>query len=269
MNDVPQNFLRNRGKIFSPYRRAKAFALGALMFVSIVVNAQVSSTRTLKMLVMKNIPPLSYRDGNGELTGFNVDLGKALCEVMKVKCQFEEEVFSKTIGLISSGTFDVGMIAFIITPEREKQILFTKPYRVSKTFWISKIPITKSMNAKVAVVKGTMQDTWAKQVRNQYRWSLVEVAVNSELTEVLRSGRANAAISPASTALELMKEADLRAEGLSARVIEEEIFENPVAIGVNPNDRALCDQLNVALEVLIKNGQMDKINSKYYPFRIF
>ena len=237
------------------------------MFMAAPSHAE--SPRVLKMLLLKDAPPLSYRNEKGDFVGFNVDLGRLLCEALKAQCEFQEALHTDIISLVANGNVDVGMVSLIITPERAKRVAFTEPYRYSKTFWISHLPMTQSKNARVGVVDGSVQHKWAMDNGRQHGWRIVTLAVNPELSNALRDGRVDAVISPSSTALEIMKERDLSQAGFSARVIEAEEFNNPVAIAVNPSDKDLCEKLNAALRIIKNNGQLDKINSKYYPFRIF
>ena len=243
--------------------------VAAFCFLSAAQGAEPPKSRTLKLLLLKDAPPLSQRDATGNFVGFNVDLGRLLCETIKVPCEFQEAEHAKIMDLIANGDVDAGMISLIITPERAKRVLFTEPYRISKTFWISRIPLARSKKSRVAVVNGSVQHKWAERNGAHHGWLVVPVAVNSELSKSLRDGRADAVISPSSTALEIMKEKDLNQAGLRAHPIESEEFNNPVAIAVNPADKALCDQLNAALKQIKTSGQLDSINSKYFSFRVF
>ena len=245
------------------------FFWGAMLcsWFSVAHGTEPPKPRTLKLLLLKDNPPLSHRDASGKFVGFNVDLGRLLCETIKMPCEFQEVEHSKVIEMISKGEVDVGMISLIITPERARQVLFTEPYRVSKTFWISRVPIAHSKQSRVAVVNGSVQHKWAERNSGQRGWQVLPVSVNSELAKSLRDGKADAVISPSSAALEIMKE--LSHAGLNARPIESEEFNNPVAIAVNPADKELCDWLNVALRQIKTNGQLDNINSKYFSFRVF
>ena len=226
-----------------------------------------SKPRTLKLLLLKDNPPLSHRDAAGKFVGFNVDLGRLLCEAIKMPCEFQETEHTKVIEMISKGEVDIGMISLIVTPERAKRVLFTEPYRISKTFWISRTPLGQSAKARVAVVNGSIQHKWAQRNSAQQGWTVVPVSVNPELTRSLRDGKVDAVVSPSSAALEIMKE--LSHSGFNARPIESGEFNNPVAIAVNPADKALCEQLNAALKQIKTNGQLDSINSRYFSFRVF
>lgn len=44
---------------------------------------------TLRVAVLDDAPPMSYRDEAGNLTGFSYAIAKALCNDMKLKCEFQ------------------------------------------------------------------------------------------------------------------------------------------------------------------------------------
>jgi len=231
-------------------------------------SAEPPKVRTLKVLVLKD-SPLSHRVTDGKFVGFNVDLGRLLCDTIKMPCEFQEVEQTNVIGSVARGEVDFSMVALIVTPERSRQVLFTEPYKTSKTFWISRTPMPQSQQFRVAVVNGSVQHQWAERKRADYGWSLVPVAIIPELEGSLRDGKADAVISPSSTALEIMKFKALSHADLSARAIELDEFKNPVAIAVNPADRELCDRLNAALRQIRINGELHQINSRYYSARIF
>jgi ABC-type amino acid transport substrate-binding protein len=228
-----------------------------------------SSVKPLSMLVLKNAPPTSYRNENGDLVGFNVELGRLLCNIIKTPCDIKETLQANVIDMIAAGEVDIGMVSLIITPERSQKVLFTEPYRMSKTFWISKVPISQSQKIKVAVVDGSIQHKWASRKMAENQWFLIKVKTNHELGDVLRNGLAEAVISPSSTSLEIMKTKDLSQAGLNARAIESDEFNNPVGIAINPGKKELRDKINDALRQVKSNGELDKLNTKYYPFRVF
>ena len=256
-------------KVHSPRGRLAAWGLTCWLGLLSPFAHGEPPPATLKVLLLKDSPPLTSRDAQGALVGFNVDLGRLLCDALKQPCEFLEAEQAKVIDLVASGAVDIGMVSLIVTPERAQRVLFTDPYRLSKTFWISRGPIAPSPRARVAVVAGSLQHRWAAQRSADQGWSLVTVGVNTELNRALRDGRADAVISPSSTALDIMKDKELAQAGFTASVIESPEFDGPVAVAVSPGNKALCERLNEALKLIKNNGQLDRINSKYYPFRVF
>ena len=43
----------------------------------------------IRVAVLENAPPLGYRDAEGNLTGFAINIARALCAEIGARCEFE------------------------------------------------------------------------------------------------------------------------------------------------------------------------------------
>jgi polar amino acid transport system substrate-binding protein len=75
--------------------------------------------------------PWSMRDLNGELVGFELDVGRALAEDMGVDVEFVPTAWDGIIPQLVSGNFDVIISGMSITPARNLTINFSNPYAYS------------------------------------------------------------------------------------------------------------------------------------------
>jgi polar amino acid transport system substrate-binding protein len=75
--------------------------------------------------------PWSMRDINGELIGFELDVGRALAEDMGVDVEFVPTAWDGIIPQLVSGNFDVIISGMSITPARNLTINFSNPYAYS------------------------------------------------------------------------------------------------------------------------------------------
>ena len=73
-------------------------------------------------------PPWNDTDPSGALVGFEIDLGKELCAIMKRECDFVPQDWDGMIPALLMRKFDVIMAGMSITPERQKTITFTQGY---------------------------------------------------------------------------------------------------------------------------------------------
>ncbi|MFL4355853.1 transporter substrate-binding domain-containing protein, partial [Escherichia coli] len=73
-------------------------------------------------------PPFSFKTPDGKLAGFDVDIGNALCEEMKVKCTWVEQEFDGLIPALKVRKIDAILSSMTITDERKKSVDFTNKY---------------------------------------------------------------------------------------------------------------------------------------------
>jgi len=72
--------------------------------------------------------PWAMRDKNGELIGFEIDVGRRLAEDMGVEAEFIPTAWDGIIPALISGKFDVIISGMSITPQRNLTVNFTQPY---------------------------------------------------------------------------------------------------------------------------------------------
>ena len=235
--------------------------------LSAELSPAAAARQPVKFLVVKDNLPMSYHDEKGAWVGFDVDMARALGAAMKARCEFKEVVLSTIVDQVSSGEGDIGIGGLQITPERMQKVSFTDPYRRGHNFFISKKLPAKSEGMRVAVVSGSTAEAWAKKKLDEMQWTLVPVKLNVNLGDTLTEGRADAAIAPFMSAVDILERRKLTQADYGSSPIDE--LSLPVAIAVNPKKPELRDQLNAALTEIKANGQLDEINSRYFKFRIF
>jgi polar amino acid transport system substrate-binding protein len=117
-----------------------------------------------KLVVGVNIPdpPNDFKDPEGKIVGFDVDLMTAVAAVLGLTVDYRESDFAKIIPSIDGGTYNVGMSSFTDTKEREKQVDFVT-YFSAGTLWAQRpgeaIDPNNACGKKVAVQATTVQET--------------------------------------------------------------------------------------------------------------
>jgi|TARA_B100001029_G_scaffold56554_1_gene45663 octopine/nopaline transport system substrate-binding protein len=103
----------------------KNFSLGLLisLFLSITANAD-----KIKIGTEGAYPPWNSKDASGALIGFEVDLAKELCAIMKHECTIVEQDWDGMIPALVMRKFDAIMAGMSITDERMKTINFSQGY---------------------------------------------------------------------------------------------------------------------------------------------
>ncbi len=126
------------------------------------VPGDIRESGTLVVGVNLPYPPNEFKDPDGKIVGFDVDLMNAVAETLGLKPDYRESDFAKIIPAIDGGTYNVGMSSFTDTKEREKQVDFVN-YFSAGTQWAQKpgagIDPTNACGKKVAVQATTVQET--------------------------------------------------------------------------------------------------------------
>ncbi|MFP4212320.1 MAG: amino acid ABC transporter substrate-binding protein [Alkalispirochaeta sp.] len=75
-----------------------------------------------------SFPPMGFRDDDGEIVGFDIDLAREVAARLGVELRLQPIDWDAKILDLNSGDIDVIWNGLTITDEREKNITFSKPY---------------------------------------------------------------------------------------------------------------------------------------------
>lgn len=93
------------------------------------LDKPTETARTIRFLASDDFPPFSFRDPAGRLTGFNVDLARALCDELQAICTLRVKPFEELLPALASGEGDAVIAG--LDPSRatgDTPIVFTAPY---------------------------------------------------------------------------------------------------------------------------------------------
>lgn len=84
----------------------------------------------LRFLTTVDFPPFNYIDRNGQLSGYNIDLARAICSELKVEdvCQIEALPWDEMIARLNQGGGDAVIAGLAPTAENRAELAFTRPY---------------------------------------------------------------------------------------------------------------------------------------------
>lgn len=141
-----------------------AFALAC----AIGSGAALADAPTLRFGLEAQYPPFESKAPNGDLQGFDIDVGNAVCQTAKLSCKWVETSFDGLIPALKGRKFDAINSAMNATEQRRQAIDFTTIiYRVP-TQLIARtgsglLPTPESLKGKrVGVLQASIQETFAK-----------------------------------------------------------------------------------------------------------
>ena len=88
-------------------------------------GAAAKDWTTVRIAMDATYPPFESLDPSGQIVGFDKDIADALCERMKVKCEFSNQAWEGIIPGLLANKYDAILSSMSITEERKQQIDFT------------------------------------------------------------------------------------------------------------------------------------------------
>jgi polar amino acid transport system substrate-binding protein len=84
--------------------------------------------KQLRFVTEDDYPPFNFALPDGELSGFNVDLARAICEELELACTIQRRKWELLIPALNDNAADAIVASLAATPENRAQVDFTDPY---------------------------------------------------------------------------------------------------------------------------------------------
>lgn len=219
--------------------------------------------------------PFIYKTEDGQLTGFDYEIGAALCAELNAECTWVEQAWDGIIPGLQANNYDAILASMSITEERKKVIDFTIPYQAAPTVFIAKDGVELN-DAYESGLEGVTIGTQAGTVQHKFleaKYPNAEIKTYPAQDEVwldLKSGRIDATFVGAPQAESWLKSDDGAGFGLSGTEHEsEEFFGIGAGIGVRQGEEELRDKISEAIRAIEASGEYKKINDRYFETNIY
>ena len=218
-------------------------------------------------------PPFESRNAAGELEGFDIDLGNAICKAASLKCSWVETSFDALIPGLTAKKYDAINSAMNITEQRRKSIDFTQPiYRIpSQLVWKAGAGLDatpESLQGKtIGVLQGSIQETYAKEHWEKQGVTVVSYKDQNLAWADLLNGRIDASLvmSAAGQAGFLSKPQGKGFGFIGKPVSDDTILGSGIGFGLRKGDAATKKQLDAAIDKVRADGTIDNLAKKYFP----
>ena len=111
---------------------ALIISMAAFSFAQALSPPPTLSKGTLKIAVEGTYAPFTFKDAQGNLTGFDVDVARALAAKLGLQPEFVLTEWSGILAGLQANKYDVIINQVGITAERQKSIGFSDPYVYSR-----------------------------------------------------------------------------------------------------------------------------------------
>lgn len=215
--------------------------------------------------------PMNYKDENGELTGFETEFTKAVCEKLGVEPVFQVIDWNSKEMELESKAIDAIWNGLTVTEDRKENMAFSTPYIKNRQIVIIRAEdadvyatLDSLAGATVAAEGGSAGQTTIEKNEVLSKNEFVKVEAQSDvLLEVKTSASdigvidyvmASASVGEGTSYSELMIS--------DIEVAKEEDMEE-YAIGLRLGDTETLAKVNEAIEALVEDGTLKALAEKY------
>ncbi len=123
----------------------------------------------IRFMTEVDYPPFDYAGPDGNPTGFNVELARALCEELHVTCTVQMRRFDTLLDSLNDNRGDAAIASISVTPESRARADFSDPYyrpvagcAARRDAKIDDVRPERIEGKKIAVVAGTAHEQYLK-----------------------------------------------------------------------------------------------------------
>ena len=92
------------------------------------VAPNLAAVPAIRFLTTADYPPFNYRDADGQLVGFNVDLARSLCDELNVACTIQAWPWEQVARALEDNLGDALIAGLALTPENGERFDFSSIY---------------------------------------------------------------------------------------------------------------------------------------------
>lgn len=213
-----------------------------------------------------SFPPMGFRDEDGELTGFDVELAQAVAEQMGLEVKLQPIDWKAKELELDGANIDVIWNGYTITPERLEAVLMSDPYMKNEQVIV--VPADSDIT--------TLTDLAGKKVAVQDGSSAQDaIAENEELAasigeQIDFKDNVTALMDVASGQVDALAVDSVVANYYLAQrpgefvILDETLAPEEYGIGFRKADVAFHDAVAQALQEMRENGNAAKLSEKWF-----
>lgn len=252
--------------------RSRALLVLTLLVSSLWAPAAALAQASLRIATEGAYPPFNYVEGS-EPAGFEVELGRALCDAMGVPCTFVLQEWEGMYGGLKEGRFDAIISSMEITPERRTRYRFSRPYyRIpAALIGVKGDPGAKPFEPSdlagrsVGVVTGSEFATYLEGLPGAPDIRLYSKTEEADLD--LLTGRIDYVLGDKLALSRFMSSRE--GQGCCRYVADLPVDRGAgTGIAMRKGDRGLAEMFDEAIAKVMADGAYDRIRAKYIPFDI-
>jgi arginine/ornithine transport system substrate-binding protein len=248
----------------------------ALITFIMTANLAAKDWKTIRVATEGAYPPFNSITADGKLTGFDVDIGRAMCDYLKVKCVWQTVAWDGTIPGLLARKYDAFVGSMSITTDRMKKVAFSNKYYASPTRFaahedfFTRVVTGKQGKVRIGAQKESIQDRY---ITDKYGKTaeIVRYDLMDNMFLDMKSGRLDIGCADgiAFSYGFLKTPGNEKFQFVGPTVTDEKYLGVGVGVAIHKNNQDLVELFNKAIKGIRANGDYVKIQNKYFDIDVY
>lgn len=224
----------------------------------------------LTYAVAATFAPYEYADEDGNYVGFDIEMAKAMADLMGLDVEIMEMDFNGLISALQGNRCDIINSAMYIKPEREEQVDFVKYMYIGDTILVRagndlNIQSTDDLSGKtVAVTSGAVEELTCEAFNEDFEnrgmelINILQLPTSNDAVVAVQNAQADCMVYSAASAAYAMSQQPGVFETTT-------VFDTDTVIGIatRKGDTQMQEAIQKCLDILVENGTYDTLMAKY------
>ena len=242
-----------------------------------LTKPDTSAIHLIRFITADDYPPFNFAQPDGELTGFNVDLARAVCNELQVACTIQARRWDSLLQSLDENKGDALIASVAVNAQSRERMDFTAPYFVLPgrfAIRTDKPPASEATPekmgaAKVGVVAGSAHEAWLKVYFPKLDIKPFDAAESAR--RALVNGDVDAIFADSVSLAVWLNGSDSAGccSFFGGPFLDSAYFGEGLAIAVRRDDNALRRALDYALARVAERGVYAELYLKYFPVGAF
>jgi len=246
------------------------------MLAATIVAAGMSTAANAEIrlgLDSSNYEPFYSRSASGEWTGWEIEIGNALCAAMEEECVWVPIAWDGIIPALTAKKIDAILGSMSITEERQKTINFSDKYYNTPAALIAPKGLSiESVDDLKGKKIGVQVSSTHSNYAEKYLSDGIEVKIYQDFNDHnqdLFAGRVDAVVADSLALAPFLESREGACCEIKMQLNDEAVFGIGVGAGIRKEDTELLAKFNAAIVKIREDGTYDEIAKKYFNFDIY
>ncbi len=232
--------------------------------------------QTLRFVTSDDYPPFNFIGSDGALTGFNVDLARAICDELGAACTIQVEPFDALVSAVEQGRADAAIAGISATPATRASLEFSDRYLGTPARFVGRKGLKLEQASpelvaakKVAVVSRTAHEAYLRSFFNEAAIRTYADLKGAE--DALKKGDVDLIFADGIAMALWLNGMD--SAGCCAFVggafTESRFFGDGFAVAVKAGNDPLRHAMDYALQRIWEKGTYENLYLRWFPLSIY